>query len=1616
MVKYFTQAVRRNLGILATVFLIAFSAQNISAQCQTCWSASNAGAITPSCSNQTLAFIPTTYQYWNATPGASYTFSVAGGTNWTTPWVEVYYYNGSIWACAGAGSSSVTVNPMPAANTAGNYLVVVNNGHACYGAWPGTGSAYSATLTYVQNNNLSATPASTELCSNGGSTSVTVSPTGGTLSNNTAVGSVSSTTYTAPSTSTASSTTLHYVMGACAANSGTITIDAQSNAGTLSNAGPINFCDPSGNFTTAISTSGYTGTPTWYYGWSSCATATTNLTGCSGAWVAGASSGIANFPSKTASSDGNADRIQVSVKNGVCPAALSSVVLLQDRYNAAPTSLVASSPSYCTNTAPGTVTLQANYGGSIDILGATAFSKVSCGGTDLGTVTAGNSVTSVTSAAFAAPTTAGVYTYYAQYQPGANTAGYTACSNSTCATTTITVNSLPAISSVTAGTNPLCGGSTTVLTANGITGTGATVNWYTASGGGGQLLGSGTTLTVGGDQTYYARVTGTCATPAEANLPVTLETSTPSVTAPANITTYTSPNNSCAAAQVFATPASSDNCTGENAATVNIFENSVLSPLITNLKLWVKGDAGVVMDGSGKVSEWRDLSGNGNHFKQATFSARPTKSAASTNFNGQNCITFTNAQFLTDVNNIDGAASSTYTIFTVSRMTGASNFRLISSASANWLMGYHGGYQDKLYCEGWMSSSGVLAVPTTVPHMYTVSSPGISPATTSMWDYGVAVALPTPTAAGTSGNPRNGPGILQLNGNGGSTSESSSGEVAEVIYFNTTLTTAQRQLVEGYLAYKYNMQAPLASMQAYQTYAAGNTTVTFVASDQSGNLSAPVNTTTTTATATATAYPGPAVAASATPVCQGTNVTLSTSGMAPAGKSLTTPAVNDYMLVGTSSTTSNVVIGSSWTLETWFNMANLSTLPGYGSWNTFFRGTSVGHHIIVQRNSVSSLVLGTYNGGFYSSGFNLTSLSSGWHHMAAVGTGGTTTFYIDGVKVGTSAGQTTEPIVAIGNYQGGGQAAGQMDEVRIWNTALSQNTISNNMTQAVSPSSANLVAYYKMDGNGTNSSTSAAACSTCGGTVQGTAVTSTATAFYTYTWSGPGSPAFSPSAASTSESVTISAPTNANSGNYTCIASANGCSSQTTTKNVQVDAQPVLTVPTAVCTNGTAALSSSVSVNWSVSSGTVNNASGTATTFTPATFAAPTQNQTITITAVNGTCSTNTPTIRVDNANSITAPTANPSPVCDNSTLAITGNIAGVVWTQSPSIGTIATTPGQSITFTPTALTGTTQNATTTITATNGVCTAQTLNVRVDHHNAITAPTANPSPVCDNGTLAITGTVAGVVWTMSPSIGSIATTPGQSVTFTPTALTGTTQNATTTITATNGVCTAQTLNVRVDHNLASVSAPAAICTNGTAAITSGVAGVSWTTTAGSLLPTSGQNTTLTPAAIGAPTQNQTVTVTATNGSCAVPAVIRVDNLNSILTPPTTVCNSTTAAFSGNISGVIWSSTAGTMSGAAQNATFTPQTITAPTANQNVTITATNGVCTAPTAVIRVDNQNAITSPPSFICDGSGTVALTGTISGVVWSTAMSAGITGTSITSPGINSTLTPGSVTGSNA
>jgi hypothetical protein len=146
-----------------------------------------------------------------------------------------------------------------------------------------------------------------------------------------------------------------------------------------------------------------------------------------------------------------------------------------------------------------------------------------------------------------------------------------------------------------------------------------------------------------------------------------------------------------------------------------------------------------------------------------------------------------------------------YTLFWVGRQRGGSNARILSSISNNQLYGYWGGGKQRLYIDGnpnLLGGSGSDSLWDMFSHSRTTNS-----AYTFNWN-GTSLY----SGGGSSGANMTG---LAINHSG----ENSDCDVAEIVLYNVVLTTTQIQYIEGYLAWKWGLQANLPSNHPHKSAA-----------------------------------------------------------------------------------------------------------------------------------------------------------------------------------------------------------------------------------------------------------------------------------------------------------------------------------------------------------------------------------------------------------------------------------------------------------------------------------------------------------------------------------------------------------------------------------------------------------------------------------------------------------------------------------------------------------------------------------------------------------------------------------------------------------------------------
>jgi gliding motility-associated-like protein len=160
-------------------------------------------------------------------------------------------------------------------------------------------------------------------------------------------------------------------------------------------------------------------------------------------------------------------------------------------------------------------------------------------------------------------------------------------------------------------------------------------------------------------------------------------------------------------------------------------------------------------------------------------------------------------------------------------------------------------------------------------------------------------------------------------------------------------------------------------------------------------------------------------------------------------------------------------------LGTWFNHQNFTVTmwvkPG---------ATQVANATIIDNNHTASRswaleqngsVLNQYTFG----GVQLNLTANEWQYIALVSNGGVSTIYRNGCLVGSfnsgAINYDGSQTLRLANFAGGGRNwNGELDEVRMYDTGLTLNQIQNSINGEIATTTANLIAYYRMnEGSGT---------------------------------------------------------------------------------------------------------------------------------------------------------------------------------------------------------------------------------------------------------------------------------------------------------------------------------------------------------------------------------------------------------------------------------------------------------------------------------------------------------------------------------------------------------------------
>lgn len=221
---------------------------------------------------------------------------------------------------------------------------------------------------------------------------------------------------------------------------------------------------------------------------------------------------------------------------------------------------------------------------------------------------------------------------------------------------------------------------------------------------------------------------------------------------------------------------------------------------LPNLKLWLDAaDVVTITESSGAVSQWDDKSGQGNHVTQGTGSAQPSTGVAT--LGGRNVISFGGNDYFNLPSGVFSSVAADNTVFVVAkRASETGSFEVVmnmrDSGLNKWLVLYSSvaGYIDFRNNNSGASSQAKTGATNTNHQVIRGRKEGALKAVTYNREAESTNSLATNVTV-TSGY------IGSLTGG----SNFLTGEIAEIVLFDRSLSVAEYQQVTDYLAAKWNI-------------------------------------------------------------------------------------------------------------------------------------------------------------------------------------------------------------------------------------------------------------------------------------------------------------------------------------------------------------------------------------------------------------------------------------------------------------------------------------------------------------------------------------------------------------------------------------------------------------------------------------------------------------------------------------------------------------------------------------------------------------------------------------------------------------------------------------------
>jgi hypothetical protein len=241
---------------------------------------------------------------------------------------------------------------------------------------------------------------------------------------------------------------------------------------------------------------------------------------------------------------------------------------------------------------------------------------------------------------------------------------------------------------------------------------------------------------------------------------------------------------------------------------------------ITGLQNWHSADAGVTL-ASNAVSQWNDLSGNGNHLTQATAGYRPSYSQIAVNSNPAVVFGGVAGRLLTGPSAGSGLTQFTIAMVVYTSLNGY--YSQFFSTSGTWSSGnIHlfslSGFRLQVAVNPGIDVFKDQAFTNGVPFVFILTG-SISGGMATLSSYVNGTAFVEATGAVASFN------LSAVNAGGWSddVNRTLNGGIQSMIIYNAALSTSDRQTLEGYLTWKwFRSGSSLPAIHPYRSsFAAG---------------------------------------------------------------------------------------------------------------------------------------------------------------------------------------------------------------------------------------------------------------------------------------------------------------------------------------------------------------------------------------------------------------------------------------------------------------------------------------------------------------------------------------------------------------------------------------------------------------------------------------------------------------------------------------------------------------------------------------------------------------------------------------------------------------------------